>query len=70
MSHDVEALPELFCTMPAMSRRVYGLGLNPLLETIGGIVSGQPVHILIKPDLRWMGHTASLKNYDTLAGGS
>ncbi len=56
--------------MPAMSRRVYGLGLNPLLETIGGIVSGQPVHILIKPDLRWMGHTASLKNYDTLAGGS
>jgi hypothetical protein len=59
MSNDVEALPELFCTTPAMSRRVQGLGLNPLLLTIGGIVSGQPVNILIKPDLRWMGHTAS-----------
>jgi hypothetical protein len=59
MSNDVEALPELFCTTPAMSRRVQGLGLNPLLLTIGGIVSGQPVHILIKPDLLWMGHTAS-----------
>jgi hypothetical protein len=59
MSNDVEAVPELFCTTSAMSRRVQGLGLNPLLLTIGGIVSGQPVHILIKPDLPWMGHTAS-----------
>ncbi|CAN5954023.1 unnamed protein product [Sphagnum jensenii] len=59
MSHDVGALPELFCTSPAMGRRVQGLGLNPFVLTIGGIVSGQPVHILIKPDLRWMGHTAS-----------
>jgi hypothetical protein len=59
MSNDVEALPELFCTTPAMSIRVQGLGLNPLLLTIGGIVSGQPVHILIKPDLPWMGHTAA-----------
>jgi hypothetical protein len=57
MSHDVEALPELFCTTPAMSRRVQGSGLNPLLLTIGGIVSGQQVHILIKPDQA--GHTAS-----------
>jgi hypothetical protein len=60
MSNDVEALPELFCTKPAMSRKVQGLGSNPLPLTIGGIVSGQPVHILIKPDLPWMGHTASL----------
>jgi len=46
-----------------------GSGLNSLLLTISGIVSGQPVHILIKPDLRWMGHTTSW-TYDTLAGGS
>jgi len=51
-----EALPELFCTTTAMSRRVQGSGLNPLLLTIGGIVSGQPMHILIKPDQA--GHTA------------
>jgi hypothetical protein len=28
MSHDVEALPELFCTTPAMSRRVQGSGFR------------------------------------------